>query len=338
MILSITGRPIAWAGALLAVAACGEGDGSTGDAGEPAQPYIVATTGIWADVASMVACDGALDVRTLVPAGGDPHAYEPSLRDREMLDAAVLVVSNGLGLEALLDDTIDDVAAGGAPVFAVAEHVDTIPIGEHGGVDDEGDYGHDEDEHADGADDGHVEDEHGDGGDDPHVWFDPTRVADALPALGAAIVAAGGDPDATGDCVSSAGAELEALDADAQAQLAAVAPERRLLVTNHDSLGYFADRYGFEVLGTILPSASTLTAANPAQLEALGEDIEAAGVPAIFTESLSDDTDAAALADRLDVEIVELYTDALGDADSPAATYADLLRADADLIAAALAE
>ena len=86
----------------------------------------------------------------------------------------------------------------------------------------------------------------------------------------------------------------------------------------------------------MLPSTSTLTEASPGELEDLGDAIEAAGVPAIFTESLGTSTDAEALADRLGVDVVELYSDALGEPGSGADTYDGLLRADAAAIAAAL--
>ena len=115
--------------------------------------YVVATTGIWADIAGRVACDGSLDVRTIVPAGGDPHSFEPSLRDREVLDGATLVVANGLGLEETLDDTLD--AGRGRRRARVPRRRPRR---------------HDRVATATSA--------------DPHVWFDPTRVAAALPALG----------------------------------------------------------------------------------------------------------------------------------------------------------
>jgi zinc/manganese transport system substrate-binding protein len=298
--------------ALVAVAGatgCGSDDGAHAG-GADAGPYAVATTGIWADIAGMVACDGSFEIRELVPAGGDPHAYEPSLRDREVLDGAALVVANGLGLEESLTDTLEDVAASGVPVIRMAEHTETIPT-------------------AAGADD----DDHG---ADPHVWFDPRRVGAALPALGDAFVAAGANRAAIDGCATAARAQLAELDSELEDVLARVPPERRLLVTNHDALGYFADRYGFEILGTVLPSASTLTEASPAQLEALSEAIEAAGVPAIFSETLHASGDADALAARLGVQVVELYTDALGAPGSGAETYPDLLRHDANAVAAAL--
>ncbi len=110
-------------------------------------------------------------------------------------------------------------------------------------------------------------------------------------------------------------------------------PDRRLLVTNHDALGYFADRYGFEILGTVLPGTSTLAEASPAELERLAADIESAGVPAIFAEALESTDEAAALADDLGVDVVTLYTDSLGDDGSGAETYAELMRYDATAIA-----
>ena len=298
--------------ALVLLAACG-GDDDASTAPGPAAGsggggggggYIVATTGIWADVVGRVACDGSLDVRTIVPAGGDPHSFEPSLQDREVLDGATLIVANGLGLEETLDDTLDSVEDGGVAVFRIGEHVDTIHIGGEG--------------------------------TDPHVWFDPTRVAAALPALGDALVAAGEDQATIDGCVAVARADLTALDAELEATLDAVPAGRRLLVTNHDALGYLADRYGFEVVGSVLPSTSTLTEASPGELDDLGQEIEAQHVPAIFTETLAAATDAEALADRLGVAVVELYSDALGEPGSGADTYDGLLRTDAGRIAAAL--
>jgi len=305
MILSVARGAAVFA--LAGLAACGSDAG-----GETPDAYVVATTGIWADVAGRVACDGSLDIRTIVPAGGDPHSFEPSLRDRETLDGATLVVANGLGLEETLADTLDSVEDGGVPVFRAGDHVETL-------------------EAAD-------EDEHAHEGGDPHIWLDPTRVAAALPALATALVEAGADRAAIDECVATAQADLAALDEELSATFAAVPDERRLLVTNHDALGYLADRYDFEIVGTVLPSTSTLTGASPGELEELAEAIEAAGVSAIFTERFSDSTDVKALAERLGVDVVELYSDALGEPGSGADTYDGMLRADATSIATALAQ
>ncbi len=175
----------------------------------------------------------------------------------------------------------------------------------------------------------------GDGGD-PHLWFDPTLVAEAAPLIADALVAAGADEATTEQCVDEFTSELETLDAELAEILSVVPPERRLLVTNHDALGRFADRYDFEILGTVLPGSSTLAEASPAELEQLADEIETAGVPAIFAEALESTDEATTLADRLGVDVVTLYTDSLGEEGSGAETYADLMRFDATAIADAL--
>ncbi len=107
-------------------------------------------------------------------------------------------------------------------------------------------------------------------------------------------------------------------------------------MTNHDALGYLADRYDLEIVGSVLPSTSTLTEASTGELEELGTAVEEAGLPAIFTERLGNSADAEALADRFGVEVVELYSDALGEEGSGADTYDGMLRTDATAIADAL--
>jgi zinc/manganese transport system substrate-binding protein len=313
-----------------AAAGCG-GDGSSeGDSSGPAT--IVVTNSIWADVASNVACDGLAEVTSLLPPGADPHAYEPSMADRGRMEDATLVVANGLGLEAGLDDTLESVEAGGVTVFRATDHVATLPLS--GGAD------HDEVGSADGdasRDDTH---EHAHAGDDPHVWQDPMRTAEVVAALGDVLVAEVGlDAAAVQRCVEGYTAELEALDAQVGEMTSRVPAERRVLVTNHDALGYFADRYDFEVLGTVIPGPGALTETNPAEIEALAQAIDEAGVPAVFAEEQHSDADARALAARVgDVQVVTLHTDALGAAGSGAASYLEMVRSNGQLVSEALGD
>jgi zinc/manganese transport system substrate-binding protein len=292
-------------------------------AGDDDQTEVVVTMSIWADVVDRIDCADSFAIRTLIPVGGDPHSYEPSMQDRDTMSGAALVVANGADLEAQLHDTLETVADDGTPVFEVAEHVTTRPMGEEA--------------HEDEAEHEETDAEHEDGGDDPHVWFDPTLVIEALPSLGDALVEAGADRNDIDTCVETVTAELTDLDTEVAATLDAVPEDRRLLVTNHDSLGYFAAHYGFEILGSVLPSSSTLVEASPSELDDLADAIEEAGVPAIFAEALESTDDASALAGRLGVEVVPLYTDSLGDEDSGVTNYAELLRFDAEAIATALA-
>jgi ABC-type Zn uptake system ZnuABC Zn-binding protein ZnuA len=337
--------------------------------GEP--PLVVATTTIWADVTRNVACDGLAEVVSVMPVGADSHTFEPSLADRGRLEEASLVVANGFDLEEGLLDTLAAVEAAGTPVFRVAEHVpeplhygpgpghghdhadDAHGHGDEGHAHGEDAHGHGEDAHGHGEDahghgedaHGHGEDAHGHGddghghvhvGEDPHVWFDPQRVAAALdPLAGALVDEAGLDAEAVAACLEDYQDQLAAVDAELSEIVAAVPAERRRLVTNHHAFAYFADRYGFEVVGTVLPAATTLAETNPAALEALARTIEEYGVPAIFTEVAISDRDAQALADRVghEVRVIALFTESLGEAGSGADTYLDMLRANAQLIA-----
>lgn len=293
---------------------------------------VVVTMSIWADVVDRLDCTDTFTLQTLIPAGGDPHSYEPSMRDRDTLSEAALVVANGADLEAQLHDTLETIADDGTPVFEVADNVTTRRMDGAAEPDDQATDG--EATHDEATDD---EDDHAHEGADPHVWFDPTLVVEALPPLADALVDAGADRDEIDGCAEMLTGELTALDAEITTILDSVPADRRLLVTNHDALGYFAAHYGFEIIGSVLPSSSTLVEASPSELDDLADAIEDADVPAIFAEALESTDDASALADRLGVDVVTLYTDSLGDEGSGVTSYDDLLRFDAEAIASALA-
>jgi zinc/manganese transport system substrate-binding protein len=263
-------------------------------------PIVVATTSIWADIVERIDCGDGFAVDTLIPVGADAHSFEPSVRDRKRLEEASLVVANGGGLEAQLEDTLDAVSGDGITVLSLFDEVAA--------------------------------------GEDPHLWFDPTSVAEAATVIADQLVAAGADADVSEQCLDELTTDLEELDAELTDILSDVAPDRRVLVTNHDALGRFAERYDFEILGSVIPGSSTLAEASPAELEQLADDIEAQGVPAIFAEALESKDEATALADRLGVEVVTLYTDSLGEEGSGAETYADMMRLNATAIADALGE
>ncbi len=245
------------------------------------------------------------DVEVLIPIGADPHDYRPSARQVAALAAADLVVANGLSLEKGLGDVLATAAADGANVLSVGDRLDPIPLAG--------------------------------GGFDPHVWLDPLRMAEASRLIASELEAIAGDGDWQERAAAFA-AELEATDAEIVALLAEVPDERRLLVTNHDSLRYFALRYGFEVVGTVIPGGATLAAPSSAELAALVEVIDRNGVPAIF----ADTTDTATLAQAVaagagsPVEVVELYSGSLGPPGSGADTLIGMLEADARKIAQAL--
>ena len=315
--------------ALLLASACGAGEATAGGSGAPGgaepSPLVLTTTTIWADVVSNVVCDGSARVEAVMPPGSDAHTYEPSLSDRDRMQDAAIVVSNGLGLEGPFEAALESVEADGVPVFRVGDHVDSLV---HAG-----------DDHSGGAvshshDDGEVHE-----AGDPHLYLDPLLVSQALDEIAPVLVAeAGLDAEAVARCVEDYQDRLAEVDAEVRAEVERLAPERRLLVTNHRSFDSFASRYGFDVLGAVLPSSSTLAETNPAALEDLARTMGDAGVPAVFVEVGSPAVDAEALAQRVgDLQVVELYTESLGEPGSGAETYLGLLRTNTGRIVDALA-
>ena len=133
--------------------------------------------------------------------------------------------------------------------------------------------------------------------------------------------------------VRQRGSSAGLLDAEITELVATVPPTTRNLVTNHDALGYFADRYGFTVIGTVIPSTSTMASTNPADLADLARLIAESGVTTIFTDAESSDIDAAALADRLDgVQVTPLLTGSLTSGVEDGRDYLTLMRTNAERI------
>jgi zinc/manganese transport system substrate-binding protein len=292
----------------LVAAACST---STDGSGETAGA-VVATTSILADITSNVAC-GKVEVASVIPLGADAHEFEPGVRDADRMRSASLVIANGLGLEEGLRDTLQAVEEDGAHVLEVGPHVRPRTT---------------------------------DGAEDPHVWMDPDRMAEAVPLIADRLVGVHGlavTPAEIRRCAADYRQRLLALGREMDATLAVVPSDRRKLVTNHESLGYFADRFDFDVIGAAIPSTSSLGESNPRDLDELAATIRRAGVPAVFAETTQPRAVASALAERVGevdgqpVRVETLYTESLGRRGSDGATYVGMLRSDAAAIAAALA-
>ena len=317
-------RMIVIAIVLLLMAACG-GNGNPGER----SIRVVATTTIVGDLVRNVVGDGVeVEVEVLMPLGVDAHAYLPSAQHVALISEADLVVAIGLGLEEGLVDVLASAASDGANILEIAPALAPLPFSaSHSHEDDEIEEEEDHDE----------EDEPGADGLDPHVWLDPVRMADAA-RLVAQRLAAIDDSGRWAENAETYASLLLALDGRIDGLLASVEPRDRKLVTNHDALGYFADRYGFEIVGTVIPSGSTLADPSSAQLAALVGVMEHEGVAAIFAET----TDSTALADAVaaelgrPVEVALLFTESLGEPGSGAETLIDLLEENARRIASAL--
>jgi zinc/manganese transport system substrate-binding protein len=303
---------------LLLLGACG-GDNGVADNGL----QVVATTSILGDIASAVVGDEGT-VQVLIPLGVDSHEFQPSAQEASLLAGADLVVANGLGLERGVADLLSSTEADGVPVIELAPLVDPLPFpGDHSEHEDE-----DSEEHED-------EEEHGD--EDPHFWMDPIRVGDAAAALAGELSLM--DPE--GEWQQRAGAYADAMsatDASIREMLDEVPAEHRKMVTNHEAFGYFADRFGFEIVGVVIPGGSTLAEPSSAELAALVEVMRDEGVRVIFAETTQPADLAEGVAAELggDVQVVELYTESLGPDGSTAATLSGMLLTNAERISAAL--
>lgn len=294
-------------------------DGRTG-------PTVVTTTTVLGDIVGNIVGDGAT-VEVLMPVGTDPHGFEASPAQAQLLRESDLVVASGLNLEESLLSVLASAEADGANVFTVSEQLDPIPFGEHAEEEHE-----EEDEHAE------EEHEHAAGSLDPHVWQDPLRMAQGVRLIGEQIAAIDDSVDWSERAEAYAG-EVEALHEEIEATIAEIPEADRLLVTNHDALGYFAERYGFEQLGVVIPGGSTLAEPSAAELHELAETIEASGVPAIFVETIQPEDLAAAVAGEVgfEVRVVRLYTDSLAEPGSDGDSYIAMMRSNATRIAEALA-
>ena len=230
-----------------------------------------------------------------------------------------------------------------------------VGVADSGGAPDQGHDDHDDhddhaDDHADDHDDHADHDDHDDHADeedghahhhhgthDPHFWFDPIRVKIAVDEIAARLAAI--DPenaDFYRQNASEYGKKLDELHAWTQEQVSAVAPERRLLVTSHDSLSYFAELYGFEIVGLVIPSLATDVEPSAAHIAGLVDVIREHNVPALFGETTVSDKLAQAVARETGATVVQLYSGSLGEEGSGADTYLGMVRSNVERIVEAL--
>jgi ABC-type Zn uptake system ZnuABC Zn-binding protein ZnuA len=295
---------------ILATTGCGGGEDDAGTGGGSLD--AVATASFLADIAQNVAGD-RFTVQSLVPRDADLHAFQPTPRDVASVSEADLFILNGGGLEETLEETLRTAAADTTFVEA-SEGITPREPQKGEPLDEQGRE------------------------DDPHFWLDPTLVVTYVENIRDAFIAA--DPEGEAEYTANAEtyiARLEDLDAWLKAEVAALREQGRLLVMNHVSHGYFADRYGFRVAGAVIPSVATGESPTARQLAELTETIRAEGVGAIFVEL----EENAQLADQIAAETGIVVVDGLRDHSlsepgGGAATYIDMLKYDTQLIVEAL--
>jgi ABC-type Zn uptake system ZnuABC Zn-binding protein ZnuA len=302
--------------AALILAACGAGgdEETVRGSADADAPTVVATTGIAADIVANVGGD---DIRVvqLVPDGGNPHSFAPSAQQQQEIEEADLVVLFSPLLEAALP--LD----GAESTFAFADHA-----GNQRTVDEE-DLVHEEEE------DDHA---HEEGSLDPHVWMDPTQIEAALPALADALAEISPENAAAfEERADEYTVQLAQLDGELQDLAAGVPNENRKLVTSHDLLGYFADRYGYEVIGAPFGVAPE-SEASAAVVSELIDEVKAQDVPAVFAQTGDDAEVLRQISDETGVEVVDdLLVESFGDG---AGSYIEMMRFSGERIADSLSE
>lgn len=268
------------------------------------QLHVVVSLPIFVSLVEAVGAD-RVQVSSIVPAGTDPHTYQPTPRDAQALAEAEIIFVNGLGLEEWLADLISsagatarvvELAAGLTPIQDDHDHghAESTPAAEQG-------HAHGED--ALEAEDGHAH-EHG----NPHLWLDPDYAIEYVRRIAQTLGEV--DPDGAATYQANAEryiAEIQEFDGWAKGQVEQIPPDRRKLVTFHDAFPYFAEHYGLELVGVIVLSPGRDP--SPQELAQLVDLIRQQGVPAIFTEPQFNPKLAETLAREAGVEVRELYSD-----------------------------
>jgi zinc/manganese transport system substrate-binding protein len=291
----------------LGATACG-GESSTATSSSGDRPQVVVTFPVLAAVVRQIVDDKA-EVTTLMPNGADPHEWTPSAKDIQKVFDADLVIQNGLGLEVKLTDPLAEAKKKGVAVFTVAEHVTVRKTAEDAGHahHDDAEASHTHSAEASHEHEGEASHAHHHGAEDPHLWMDPLTMKQWVASLAPVLASAG----VTTDKVAATEADLEALNNEVTKILGSVPPARRKIVTGHESLGYFADRYTFEMIGAVIPSVTSQAETSAGELAELTKKIKEAGVPALFVEVGTPAATAQAIARDSGAKVVELPTHAL---------------------------
>ena len=273
-------------------------------------PRVLAVESFLADIAQNIA-GGRLQVDSLLPLGVDPHAFEPTPKDAAKIYDSQALIANGAGLEEWLADLL---ANANTSVQLIEAAQGLTPRRAQSG-----------------ETPGHA-------AVDPHYWLDPLKVVKYVENIRQGFIQA--DPAGASQYQQNARAyieQLQALDAWIETQTAQIPAERRLLVTNHENLGYFADRYGFQVVGAVIPSVSSGASPSAQELARLLQRVQETHAPAIFIETGANPELAGQIAQDAGIRVVsDLYTHSLSPAGGPAATYLEMMRYNVKIIVAAL--
>jgi ABC-type Zn uptake system ZnuABC Zn-binding protein ZnuA len=289
--------------------ACGTGTPSGNGSGGALK--VLAVESFLADIARNVAGE-RIKVDTLIPLGVDPHAYQPTPQDVAKIAESQVLIINGAHFEEWLDKTLQN--AGGTHIVIEA----SSGLASRKPTTDE------------------VLDP--DRAGDPHFWLDPTKAIRYVENIRDGLAKA--DPAGTDIYIANAElyiAQLVELDKWIMAQVSQIPPEKRLLVTNHESFGYFADRYGFTIAGTVIPSTSSEASPSAQQMAALIDHIRKTGIKAIFLETGANSQLAEQIAQETGAKVItNLYTHSITEPGGEAPSYIEMMKHNVKLIVEAL--
>ena len=317
--------PALLASAALALSGCSAGTTASADGGAD-DLRVVATTTQVADFArNVIGTASAVDLTQLIQPNQSAHSYDPSAADLTALGTADVLIINGVGLEEWLDDAITASGFDGVTIDA-----DTgIAISEIGAGEDhsEDDHTGEADTHTDEAEDAHSdEDEHAHDGGDPHIWTDVHNAETIVQTITDGLVTADQGNASTFEANATAyTAQLTDLDEWIRANVDTVPESERLLVSNHDALGYFTAAYHIDYVGSVIPSFDDNAEPSSAEIDSLVAAITATGVTAVFSEASLSPKTAETIATEAGVTVYSgddaLYVDSLGPAGSAGDTY-----------------
>ncbi|NMC84676.1 MAG: zinc ABC transporter substrate-binding protein [Anaerolineaceae bacterium] len=256
---------------------------------ENGKKTIVVTYSILGSLVQELVGDQA-NVIVSMPNGQDPHEWEPSAKDIETLTHADMIVQNGLGLEGGMEKALAQAETAGVKFFTASDHITIRTVGTGEGI-------------PSGDPDQAI------GAQDPHLWTDPLTMKQVVDALSVSL------KDDLGLDVSANAAQLDQklddLNNEISAEVESLPAERRVLVTGHESLGYFAQRYNFKLVGAIIPSLTSDAEASASDMSTLAAQIEASQVPAVFTELGTPANVAQTIGQETGAKVIELTTHAL---------------------------
>lgn len=265
------------------------------------KPVVVATTTMIADMARQVAGD-ALEINCIMPIGGDPHTYEPTPQDAQLLARANMVLKNGLHLEGWLDKLIDNSGSANAKVISVSDGILALSSAVHNTP-------------------------------DPHAWMTAANgriyVANITKAFCELLPS---QSELFQKNATRYDTQLKELDDYMRQRILAIPAEKRILVTSHDAFHYYGNAYGLRVEATM--GTSTDADVRTEDVAALSKIIDESHIAAIFVESTINPKLLQQLARDKGIRIGgSLFADSLGDENSGGSTYLDMLRHNTDIIA-----